>query len=134
MALMGETKIPNVLVVDDHNDLLKFATQALQRAGYAVANAGSAEEALVVTRAIVGELDLLITDLMLPGMTGGELRERIREMHPNCAAIYMSGANQKRIDELGLKYGATFLHKPFTAKQLVEAAGHKLAFTRAAFL
>jgi|SRR5450432_2629921 DNA-binding response OmpR family regulator len=124
---MGETvKNATVLVVDDHEDLLQFVKQVLASGGYQVFGALSGEEALTVAATIEGELDLLITDLVLPGITGGELRERIRDSHPKCEAIYISGVSQKRIDELGLKYGATFLRKPFSSKQLLEAAEYKL--------
>lgn len=123
----------HVLVVDDHDDLLTFVDRVLSEAGYKVLPAASGEEALALARGFEGQLGLLVTDLLLPGITGGELREQIRELHPKCAAIYMSGASQKRIDELGLKYGATILRKPFSAKQLLEAAENKLAFAHPVF-
>lgn len=132
---MSETlRKATVLVVDDHEDLLAFAKQILERAGYQVLGAVSGEQALILAHSVEGQLDLLVTDLILPGITGGELREQIREIHPKCAAIYISGVNQKRIDELGLKYGAAFLRKPFSAQQLLEAAEHKLALTKTAFI
>jgi two-component system cell cycle sensor histidine kinase/response regulator CckA len=132
--MMSETlKKGTILVVDDHEDLLRFVRQVLERADYEVLGAGSGEQALALARGMEGNLDLLVTDLMLPGITGGELREQIRELHPKCPAIYISGVSQKRIDELGLKYGATFLKKPFSAKQLLEAVEFKMLLTKTAF-
>jgi two-component system cell cycle sensor histidine kinase/response regulator CckA len=130
---MSDSQKTTVLVVDDHEDLLIFVKRILERADYQVFSAGSGEKALELAAKMVEPLELLVTDLLLPGITGGELRDRIRELHPRCAAIYISGVNQKRIDELGLKYGATFLRKPFTAQQLLEAAELKLTVQKAAF-
>lgn len=131
---MGEAlRKASVLVVDDHDDLLTFAKRVLSDKGYCVLGAATGEEALALARQHEGKLDLLVTDLMLPGITGGELRERIRELHPQCPAIYISGANQKRIDELGLKYGATILKKPFSAEQLAEATELKLTLKQTVF-
>ncbi|MSR36094.1 MAG: response regulator [Gemmatimonadetes bacterium] len=72
-----------ILVVDDDAAVRQVAARVLQRVGYQVLQAGEGTEALNVARAYPGRLDLLLTDVVMPGMNGRELGERLSQERPD---------------------------------------------------
>lgn len=117
-----------VLVVDNERAVRTIVCHMLERNGYrtrAAASAASAEE-------IIGhgaeDVDLLLTDVLMPGVSGRELVERIHARMPGLRAVYMSGYSGDSSSPLGPREdGATVLEKPFTAAQLIRAVGEALA-------
>jgi two-component system, cell cycle sensor histidine kinase and response regulator CckA len=108
-----------VLVVDDDEAVATLVSRMLVRRGYAtrVANGGVEAERILEGE----EVDAIVVDLRMPGMTGAELVTRARDRHPRVRAIYMSGF---AADRSGLPIGdadATILEKPFDREQLLGA-------------
>jgi DNA-binding response OmpR family regulator len=104
-------------VVEDEAGIRGLVRKILKREGYNVLEAGNGEEAIAIAAAQRVPVDLLVTDVMLPGVGGRELAERIREALPD---VYVSGYTDDA-DVLAAKFppGARFLQKPFTLSVLV---------------
>jgi two-component system cell cycle sensor histidine kinase/response regulator CckA len=107
-----------VLVVEDAEGLRELARRLLERQGYTVLVAGNADEALRQFERNPS-VDVLLTDVVMPGTSGPELARRLIERKPSLRAIYMSGYTEEAIVHHGvLNAGIAFLHKPFTAETL----------------
>ncbi|MFB6097674.1 MAG: PAS domain S-box protein, partial [Salinibacter sp.] len=107
-----------VLVVDDEEFVLESAEQTLESVGYEVRTALDAAAALRVVEKDDEAIDLVVTDLRMPGMSGLELIRALRGRHPDLPIVAASGVADGRTDE-ALEAGAqTFLAKPFTAEKL----------------
>ena len=107
-----------VLVVEDEEGLRELAKRLLERQGYTVLLAAGADEAL---RLFDGptDIDVLLTDVVMPGTSGPELTRRLIEQQPDLKVIYMSGYTEDAIVHHGaLKPGIGFLNKPFTSESL----------------
>ncbi|HSP67543.1 MAG TPA: response regulator [Bryobacteraceae bacterium] len=103
-----------ILVVDDETGIRELIRKILSRERYRVLEAGSAEEAQAAARG--QEIDLVITDVMLPGINGPELARRMQQAAPRLKALYISGYTGGAI----IPPGAPFLAKPFTLAALLE--------------
>lgn len=111
----GET----VLLVEDEPALLKMDQMMLERLGYRVLAAVSPERALTQTASHDGEIDLLLTDVIMPHMTGRELARRLHARNPGLKCLFMSGYTADVIAQHGVLDGALhFIQKPFTMKDL----------------
>lgn len=112
----GET----ILLVEDDSALRKMAAEVLRDTGYKVMIAQSGAEALQVAAKHRGPLDVLLTDVVMPGMTGLELASQIVALRPRIQILYMSGYTDDAIGRYGLQ-GQTsrLLQKPFTHETLV---------------
>jgi PAS domain S-box-containing protein len=109
-----------ILVVDDDENVRAVARDVLRENGYRVLEARSGEEAYQVAVRYVGSIDLLVTDVVMPGITGTELASRLRQTKPQLRALFMSGYGQKAIAHHGvLEPKAMLLEKPFTSDQLL---------------
>ncbi|NVN92203.1 MAG: PAS domain S-box protein [Desulfuromonadales bacterium] len=111
----GET----VLVVEDEPGILKLCAMMLDKLGYRVLAAGSPGEAIKLAEEHSGEIDLLITDVVMPEMNGRDLAERMQSLHPNMDKLYMSGYTANVIIQRGMPgESIRFIQKPFSMKQL----------------
>jgi two-component system, cell cycle sensor histidine kinase and response regulator CckA len=111
----GET----VLVVEDEVLVLELAGGILDRLGYIALTAGSPGEAMRLADQHPGEIHLLITDVILPDMTGRELTEHIQKRRPAIKYLYMSGYSIDVVSYRGmLERDAPFIMKPFSVKEL----------------
>jgi two-component system cell cycle sensor histidine kinase/response regulator CckA len=115
----------SVLLVEDEDAVRKLARIALESQGYSVIEAVDAEGALEQLTADT-QLDLLVTDLTMPGMDGQELAERIRTERPAVGVVFISGYISDP-DDLDRFAGALVLAKPFTPNQLLAAANTLLS-------
>jgi two-component system, cell cycle sensor histidine kinase and response regulator CckA len=107
-----------VLVVEDAEELRELAKRLLERQGYTVMVAANADEALVLFDRNAS-IDVLLTDLVMPGVSGPELTRQLVERRPALKVIYMSGYTEEVIGQHGvLNPGIAFLHKPFTSETL----------------
>jgi CheY-like chemotaxis protein len=107
-----------VLVVEDEDGLRELARKLLLRQGYTVLVAANADEALRVFEANQS-IDVLLTDVVMPGASGPELTRHLVEQRPALRVIYMSGYTEDAIVQHGvLKPGIAFLNKPFTSETL----------------
>jgi two-component system, cell cycle sensor histidine kinase and response regulator CckA len=109
-----------ILVVEDEASLRKLTRTTLQDTGYTVLEAGDAIEALRIADETPGAIDLLLTDVVMPGMSGRVLAERLVPLRPDLRVLYMSGYTDGAVADHGvLESGISVLHKPFTRDQLI---------------
>ena len=112
-----------VLVVEDQEQVRRSLTRLLQDAGYEVESAENAEQAISLARRREGPIDLLVTDVIMPGVSGIELSRRMRALYPSLAVLLVSGYAGGEVNlqnELG--DNVQFLQKPFDAVSLTSAA------------
>ena len=108
-----------ILLVEDEEDVRSMAAEALELEGHTVTSAANAEEALAIWARTGQAFELLLTDVMMPGMSGGELAQRVLRSRPATRVLYMSGYNDDAIVRQGLSVSeADFLQKPFTLEAL----------------
>ena len=111
-----------LLLVEDEPRLLSMAQAMLTRLGYRVVAQGSPEAALAAAAQLEGPIDLLVTDVIMPGMDGRELSRRLCERRPDLRTLFMSGYSGNIIAHHGvLEPGVHFLQKPFTTRDLAAA-------------
>lgn len=109
-----------LLLVEDEVSVREYAARVLRSWGYEVFEAGSGREALEVIVGLEPGIDLLVTDVIMPGMTGPELADRLLERRPDLPVVYMSGYTRDSVIRRGVKDGdMRFLQKPFGATELV---------------
>ncbi len=119
----GET----VLLVEDDPGVRSLAREVLQRAGYRVLAVSDPEQALAAAGSHPGPIDLLLTDLVMPGMSGRRLARLFRQRRPQAKVLYCSGyLDEGAALEGGLEPGAPFLAKPFPPAELLRAVREAL--------
>lgn len=125
---MSSKRNETVLVVDDEINILSFISTALSLSGYKVITAASAEEALKIIGASREKIDLLLTDIVLPGLKGHELAECLQEKHPETRFLFMSAYICPTMASKNSYYRQeAFLRKPFTPKTLASKIKKVLA-------
>jgi two-component system, cell cycle sensor histidine kinase and response regulator CckA len=124
---MGASATGTIMLVEDDPSLREIARRVLSDEGYVVVEARSGEEALIIAGEKGRSFDVLVTDMMMPGIKGWEVGRAVQARHPRCAMIYVSGY----VDSLRLRQelpdGAVFLDKPFTPPRLLEAVAMVVA-------
>jgi signal transduction histidine kinase/ActR/RegA family two-component response regulator len=109
-----------VLLVEDELLVRQLTHEILRRSGYQVLEASDGAEALRLLGDHPGRIDLLLTDVVMPGMNGGELAHRMRSVRTGIRVIFMSAYSSEAVANHGvLSPGAAFLQKPFTIEELV---------------
>jgi PAS domain S-box-containing protein len=119
-ASQQETKRGNggILLVEDELDLRNVNAEFLTALGYSVTCAGSGPEALDLLTA-AGQIDLVITDVVMPKMSGREFADRLLQLRPNTRLLYVSGYTDDIVLQNGIsKQGMFFLQKPYSLKDL----------------
>jgi nitrogen-specific signal transduction histidine kinase/CheY-like chemotaxis protein len=108
-----------VLLVEDEAALRAVARRTLERQGYRVLEASDAHAALAIAAAHPHDIDLVLTDVVMPGLSGRELAERLAASHPRVPVLFMSGYTDDSIVQHGvLEAGIHYLQKPFTPRSL----------------
>jgi PAS domain S-box-containing protein len=108
-----------ILVVEDEANLRYLARQYLEKQGYRVIEAADGAVAMQIAVAHEGVIHLLLTDVIMPGMNGRELAQRISEIRPNVKVLYMSGYTENVVGHNGtLEAGVRLLQKPFNLRDL----------------
>lgn len=112
-----------ILVVEDEPGVRRMAERILTKGGYSVLGTGGGEEALEVCRKADPPIHLLLTDVIMPGMLGTELVERIKVLRPELGVIFMSGYSHEVLapEALAEQNGTAFIEKPFNAAELLRA-------------
>jgi PAS domain S-box-containing protein len=115
----AEPGTETILVVEDEANLRYLARQFLEKQGYKVIEAADGAVAMQIAVAHEGVIHLLLTDVIMPGMNGRELAQRISEIRPNIRILYMSGYTENVVGRNGmLDAGVTLLQKPFNLHAL----------------
>jgi len=117
-------------VVEDHGELRRLAAAALASYGYCVLEAACGRDALAVVEGHPAAIDLLLTDVVMPEMTGRDLAARIRTLHPETGVLFMSGYTDDIIaprDVRGSRAG--YIQKPFTPLALAGKVRQILGMT-----
>jgi DNA-binding NtrC family response regulator len=110
-----------ILLVEDDTDIRVLARDALRERGFTVLEAGNGREAREAVSRHTGPIDLLLTDVILPGVNGKVLAEELLQRHPDLKVIYMSGYSDEILSPHGiLQPGIHFLQKPFSMIDLVQ--------------
>jgi len=107
------------LIVEDFEEVRQLAVQVLERQGYKVLEAANGKETLRVCEKYKGQIHLMLTDVVMPGMSGRELAGRIKSLHPEMKVLYTSGYADDTIVHYGvLREGVNYIQKPFTMEGL----------------
>ena len=113
-----------VLLVEDDPSVREFARRSLETAGYTVLAVAGGEEALRASERSGEGIDVLLTDLVMPGVHGSELATRLREQRPDIGVVFMSGHSEDAVGRGGqLGAAGEFLPKPFSVGALCRAVG-----------
>jgi two-component system cell cycle sensor histidine kinase/response regulator CckA len=115
----NETGSETILLVEDENSVRDLAQRILEMRGYKVLPARHGEDALKIASVPDNQIDLVVTDVIMPGMNGREFVEALHDQTPGVRVLYMSGYTDDDIIRRGLMDSSVaFLQKPFTAKTL----------------
>jgi two-component system, cell cycle sensor histidine kinase and response regulator CckA len=117
-----------ILVVEDEPSLRKLACTILKGGGYKILEAEDGAKALEAAKHLHDNIDLLLTDVVMPGLNGPELAQRLSVERPQMKILYMSGYTDGAVAAHGvLKPGIVILRKPFSQSQLLQNVGEMLA-------
>lgn len=110
-----------VLLVEDEAPVREFVRRTLEHAGYKVIEAANPKDALQTLELIAGRVDLVLTDVVMPGMSGRMMAERLMNRYPSMRILFMSG-NAEIVDLLhrARDVRGVMLSKPFTPALLIE--------------
>jgi CheY-like chemotaxis protein len=113
-----------ILVVDDEPEIRKLVSAMVTAKGYNVLTADSGEHAITLVKSRGTPIDLLLTDVVAPGMSGPMLADKLVEQQPDLKVLFMSGYdNTHVVQRYVIEKGHALLHKPFTVEEL----GRKVA-------
>jgi two-component system cell cycle sensor histidine kinase/response regulator CckA len=117
-----------ILIVEDDAALLQVTERSLKNAGYAILAAGSPAEAIHFSESHRGPIDLMVTDVILPGINGPQLAGHLSTIRPEMKVIYVSGYTDNAIVHHGVLHpGLAFLQKPISPKTLIRKVAEVLA-------
>jgi hypothetical protein len=123
---LDESNGTTVVVVEDEDAIRTLTRRILSKQGYEVVEAESPEHAITLCEGM--KPDLLLTDVVMPGMSGKDLSERLRERHADLRVLFMSGYTDNVMDRYGMDAGGdSLLQKPFNGRELLEAVQEALA-------
>ncbi len=113
----GET----ILIVEDEDDVRRLAVRILERQGYRVLEASCGNDALVVSKERKEPIDMVLTDVVMPGMSGRQLADQLIRLRPKIKVLYMSGYTDNAVFHHGvLEEGVNYIQKPFTIGGLMK--------------
>ncbi len=116
------------MVVEDDVALLEVTRRSLEEIGYAILSAGSPAEAVLISQSYPGIIHLVVTDVIMPGMSGPQLARHLYAFRPEMKILYVSGYTDNAIVHHGvLESGLAFLQKPFSPLTLSRKVAEILA-------
>ena len=130
---MSATQKRTILVVDDEAEIRKLVGAMVSQAGYTILTADSGEHALVLYKNNKGPIDLLITDVVAPGMSGPMLADKLTELQPDLKVLYISGYDTTHVvQKYVVEKGHALLSKPFTVEEMKNKVREMLSSVAAA--
>ncbi len=123
----AETSASTILLVEDDPMIRSLVSQTLETQGYTVLLAEDGWEGIKVARNLKGKIDLLFTDVVMPGLGGAELAVAMQEIYPGIKVLFMSGDSRAQLDEEGIPSEAALLAKPFTPDKVVTIVRRQLS-------
>ncbi len=112
--------VETVLVAEDEGPLLELVVEIMTEAGYRVLHGPSPQDSLDAARTHDGQIDLLLTDVVMPGLNGPALAEKVRERHPDIRVLFMSGYSGQLLSNQGVVApDVAILTKPFEGEELL---------------
>ncbi|HUI83924.1 MAG TPA: response regulator [Candidatus Binatia bacterium] len=133
LAFTGDrqtTDAPVILLVEDELRVREVTRDVLEDAGYRVLASDTPKHALQLVARHEGAIDLLLTDVVMPGMNGAELARRLRVTNPGLITMFMSGYTDSNIVKQIRKTSAIHLQKPFTISILLSRVAEALMSVR----
>ncbi len=115
-----------VLLVEDDEMFLDLLGEVLEASGYNVMAAGDPDRAVELSRRHQDTIDLLISDMVMPGMSGKDLAGRLTRERPDMKVLLMSGYSDEALEERGVSSESGFIQKPFSTKELVREVRRSL--------
>ncbi len=115
-----ETGVKTILLVDDEQAVRSIVVKILRRANYNVLEAENGEAALGIAESHPEKIDLLISDMFMPGLRGPEVAQALAPKCPGLRVLFISGYADRDLRS-GVPTGANFLNKPFSGKELASA-------------
>lgn len=110
-----------ILIIEDEDGVRSLITEILQRQGYNVLQVPDGSQAIELSKLYPGQIDLILTDVVVPGISGREAIKHIMPMQPNAKILYMSGYSDDAIKHHGvIEPETSFIQKPFTRTMLVQ--------------
>ncbi len=109
-----------ILMVEDEEAVRESTSEYLTSCGYTVLQGKNGADAQQVLQGFTGEIELVITDVIMPGLSGAELGKWVREQRPETKVIYMSGYTESTVVQHGVEAACGFLQKPFTLAALAD--------------
>ncbi len=116
-----------ILLVEDENSVREITRYVLESAGYLVLEASGPEEAIAVFRRFEGSISLLLTDVVMPGMSGAELAAHLKQLRPGLITMFMSGYATNVGLQCGFDSADWYLQKPFTTGMLLSRVAEALS-------
>jgi two-component system cell cycle sensor histidine kinase/response regulator CckA len=120
MGPPSEAESPTILLVDDEQSVRSIVLKILRRAKYNVLEAEDGESALRIAETHKGKIDLVITDMYMPGLRGPEVAQKLAVTRPGLRVLFISGYADQEM-RTGVPVGANFLNKPFSGADLAKA-------------
>lgn len=119
--------LSTILLAEDDPMIRNLVMQTLEAQGYHVLTAEDGWEGVKVARTHKGKIDVLLTDVVMPGMSGAELAVAMKELYPEVRVAFMSGYSRSQLDDEGVPADAVLLEKPFTPDKVVTLVRKVLA-------
>lgn len=116
-----------ILLVDDEESVRAIVTKILVKQGHKILEAEHGADALRLAAGHDGKIDLLITDMYMPGLRGPEIFEKLQDTRPGIRVLYMSGYGDEDVARSGVATDHDFLRKPFTVQELGDAVKKALS-------
>jgi CheY-like chemotaxis protein len=110
--------LETIFLVEDQSELRHLIHKFLQGLGYKVLVAGLPGEAIQIAQQFKEKVDLLLTDVVMPGMNGRALARQLRPLYPNMQVLYVSGFPEQTLEQDVLVTNDAFLGKPFLLREL----------------
>ena len=117
-----------ILLVEDELPVRRVTRRILEKAGYTLLEARDGDEALEIAEAFEGVIHLVVTDVVMPSLSGPELVERLLLARPQTRVLYISGYASEAVLARGVANGASHLEKPFTPDALLRRVREVLDF------